>query len=103
MLKGQLILVLTYRLAAVIESVGDSRSGFTILSKEPSLGDQAPEGIRAAGGLRIAAVIHRRVGVPAAPMEAVRRVLGRVQVELAVGSQSGRVVDRETMSIGRDG
>lgn len=93
---------MTYRLAAVIESVGDSRSGFTIGSKEPSLGDQAPEGVRAAGGLRVAAVIHRRVRVPATPLEAVRRVLGRVQVELAVSSKSGRVVDRETMTIRRD-
>lgn len=94
---------MTYRLAAVIESVGDSRSGFTVGIEEPSLGDQAPEGVRATGRLRVAAVIHRRVRVPAAPLEAVRRVLGRVLVELAVSSKGGRVVDRETMTVGRDG
>lgn len=62
----------SYRLAALIKSVGDTGSRVGLAIKEFGLLDHAPEGVSASRRRRVAAVIDRGVRVPAAALEAVR-------------------------------
>lgn len=94
---------MTYRLAAVIISVHNTLLGLSRLVEHARLGDQAPEGVRAALDGRAPAVVDGRVVVPAGALEQVRRVEGRVHVERRRAVAEGRgAVDAEAVAVGAD-
>lgn len=96
----------TYRLAAVVISIGNTSARLAALVQELALGDHAPKGKGATGGLGGTAGVDGGVVVPAAALPAGAVVLGvGAQGEgLAVGGGHKGVglADGEAVAVGSD-